>query len=165
MLDLVLMFNSILPMFPFISMVFNILQKTGYDLEQFRNKSLFAFYCSSLRTCISYLVFSMLFISAEDPCSELSLGPGSKYSPMKSTYKSGTTVTVSCERGYRLMNWDSLGNTFTCKNGTWTPFVRPTCSGKYYSSSVFTGVSEPKLFLNSLAINISELTVSRQHCS
>ena len=159
------MFNSILPMFPFISMVFNILQKTGYDLEQFRNKSLFAFYCSSLRTCISYLIFSMLFISAEDPCLELYLGRGFKYSPMKSTYKSGTTVTVSCERGYRLMNWDSLGNTFTCKNGIWTPFVRPTCSGKYYSSSVFTGVSEPKLFLNSLAINISELTVSRQHCS
>ena len=79
-------------------------------------------------------------------CSELFVGSYVKYSPMQSSYKSGTTVTVSCMRGYKLINWHSSSYTFTCKNGIWAPFWRPNCLGKFYSSNVFTGVSEAKLF-------------------
>ena len=121
-------------------------------------KSLWMTFCSSLVPCFSFLILLTLFISAEDTCPELDVGEHVTYSPMKASYKSGFTVTVRCQPGYKL-NWLPSGNTLTCRNGVWNPSGKPSCTSKFCSSKVFIRLSEAKLVLK-----MSLLTVSRQYC-
>ena len=106
--------------------------------------SLWMTFCSSLVPCFPFLIFLTLFISAEDTCPELKLGQLVIYSPMKTSYKSGATVNVRCQSGYKLNRLPS-GNTLTCLNGVWNPFVTPYCTSKFYSSKVLIRLSEAKL--------------------
>ena len=108
--------------------------------------SLWMTFCSSLVPCFLFLILLTLFISAEVTCPELHLGDLIIYSPMKTLYKSGATVTVRCQSGYKL-NWLPSGNTLTCLNGVWNPFVMPSCTSKFCSSKVLIRLSEAKLVL------------------
>ena len=107
-------------------------------------KSLWMTFCSSLVPCFSFLILLTLFISAEDTCPELKVGKLVIYSPTKTSYKSGATVTVRCQSGYKL-NWLPSGNTLTCLNGLWNPSMIPSCTSKYSSKALMI-LCEAKFF-------------------